>query len=336
MRYAILAAIVLMALATPDAFGQTGDITEAVLPVDLSTRSSVNSGKSVFVLSATQNDKNATIRLTNKLPGRDELWHVTLSGPLDKSSDRTELAGLHGLNGKASIEFGLQKRFGKMTGTMDLSPQNAERNVARYKELCHRAGLKDDCDLFLTNTSQAELAKIVKVAGKIQLLSASAGYSSDTFRYLDASTLAPGKQRHPGFSAEGAYTILPMWWNTLYSVSLKYQYQNQFTAGTQKQLCRPSVAGSLECGSAIVGAPSRNRGRALALESRWYAGDGFAVQPLVSRDTVARSTSIELPVYFVRNGDGKLAGGVTVGWDSKEREVNAAIFVGSVLNALTK
>ena len=330
MKYAIVALL----LVAPLAFAQElGTLTEGVMPADLSARSSVNSGKSIFVLSATQNDKAATIRLANKIPGHDDdLWHLTLSGPIDKNSDRTELAGLHGLSGKSKIEFGFQKRFGAMTATF----HNTPANIARWQELCHHANQPDGCDLFSIGVSESEIAKIVTVKGKMQFLSVSAGYSSDTFRYLDATTLVPGKQRHPGYSAEGAYTILPMLWNTLYSASLKYEYQNQFEPGAQKQLCTPSVAGSLECSAAIVGAPKRDRGRGITIESRWYAGRGFAIEPLISRDTVARSTSIELPMYFLQDRDGKPAGGVTVGWDSKERQVNAAIFVGAALKAFTK
>jgi hypothetical protein len=326
MKYAILAAV----LAAPLAFGQTA-VTESFMPVDLSTRSSVVAGKSIFVFSATENEKDATIRLVNKL-GATELWHLTLSGPINKNADNTELAGLHGLNGKAKIAFGLQKRFNEATATFN----DTKENVNRWNELCHRANQPDGCDLFDPKIPQTEVGKLVKVSGLTQLVSLTAGYRSDTFRYLDATTLAAGKERHPGYSAEGAYSILPLWRNTLYSVSLKYLYQNEFDAGTEKQLCRPGVASSLECGPAIVGAPTRSRSRAIALESRWYGQGGFAIEPLISRDTVARTTSIELPIYFLRNGDGKLAGGVTVGWDSKERQVNAAIFVGSVLSALTK
>lgn len=333
MRHAVLAFL----LTASAAFGQTsGPVTESTLPVDLSARSAVTSGKSIFNISATTNDKAATIRLASHLPNRPEIWHLTVSGPLDKDSDRTELAGLHGLTGKAKIEFGLQKRFNEATATFE----NTDRNRTRWLELCKQAGLEATpavlCDLFDPKIPQAEAMKLVTVNGMTQLVSLSAGYSSDTFRYLDETTLAPGKQRHPGYSAEGAYTILPLLWRTLYSVSFKYQYENQFQAGTQKQLCRPSVAGSLECSSVIVGAPKRDRSRGFAIESRWYVGGGFAIEPQITRDTVARATAVEVAMYFLRNGDGKLAGGVTVGWDSKERQVNAGIFVGSVLSALTK
>src|SRR5205085_2028152 len=133
MKYAIVALL----LVAPLAFAQElGTLTEGVMPADSSARSSVNSGRSIFVLSATQNDKAATIRLANKIPGHDDdLWHLTLSGPIDKNSDRTELAGLHGLSGKSKIEFGLQKRFGAMTATF----HNTPANIARWQELCHHA-----------------------------------------------------------------------------------------------------------------------------------------------------------------------------------------------------
>src|SRR4051794_28997396 len=54
-------------------------------------------------IESSKDDKAASVLLSHA-----ELWHVKLSGPIDKSSEQASLANLHGLTGSAKVEAGLR------------------------------------------------------------------------------------------------------------------------------------------------------------------------------------------------------------------------------------
>ncbi|MBN8487817.1 MAG: hypothetical protein J0M20_08860 [Burkholderiales bacterium] len=91
----------------------------------------------------------------------------------------------------------------------------------------------------------------------------------------------------------------------------------------------------LDCITAGLGAPTLLPNRLLSLDMRFDFGK-FALAPRLTRSFTARSTAVDLPLYFIRNKADKTStgftGGVSLGWDSARAGINWGLFVSTPLS----
>ncbi|MGI8497619.1 MAG: hypothetical protein ACR2OG_08580, partial [Gemmatimonadaceae bacterium] len=77
--------------------------------------------------------------------------------------------------------------------------------------------------------------------------------------------------------------------------------------------------------------PTQSRRTIAELSVQRFVGSGLGVRVEMHYDLGRRVIGYELPLYFIRNNAGGLAGGISLGWRTDRRELSATAFVGEVL-----
>ncbi len=115
----------------------------------------------------------------------------------------------------------------------------------------------------------------------------------------------------------------------------KISYTRDYEDGTSLQICRP-ITGSIntECITGASGLPTRTSKIFGSIEAhRVLLRDDngsplIAVAPLITYDTKDKEFAAQLPIFLTGGNDGKLSGGVRVGYSSKSDDFGAGLFVG--------
>lgn len=270
-----------------------------------------------------KDDKNATGMISF---GNNVLHtlHVKVTAPLDKSSDTQKIADLTGLPGTAKLETGFNYRL--------TEPKLVVNDREGWKKHCKDNGQQETCNIFQFGNDVA--SKFVDVQGMTTALAAAFEFTRAKFDYVDATTLAPGSEKHPQYSATVSYGMVP---NTgpLYFVGFGYTLQQSWEAKKKQNLCRP-VTGTdaLRCTEVSVGAPEEKDKRVFEVRSRWFSRDDFAFDVVLQHDFEGDAQSIELPLSFIRGKDNLFNGGIVFGWRSDENEFTASFFIGAMKKIL--
>jgi len=190
-------------------------------------------------------------------------------------------------------------------------------------------GAKFACDSSIPEIAQEEFWRPARLPvlmfGRLK-----AGQKS--YKYFD-SAFAPQKTEHTGIAAStGIGTILPAS-SGAWFFGLSYKYKRSYKAEPARQICTPlGTNGNEECRSLPLGAPGGSSAEVLQLEARKFIGLRVALSPKLSYERREAVKAFELAVWFLPNKDGRLTGGVSAGWDSKDRKTTATLFVGLPVN----
>jgi hypothetical protein len=192
----------------------------------------------------------------------------------------------------------------------------------------------DDGAKFRCDTSVPELAReeFWRPAKSPILMFGRLKAGQKSYKYFD-SAFAPLTTDHTGIAAStGVGTIVPA--NSgAWFFGVSYKYERSYKAGSARQICSPlGTNGSQECSSLPVGAPAGSSAEVLQLEVRKFIGLRLALSPKLSYERREAVKAAELAVYFVPEKDGRLTGGVSAGWDTKDRKATATLFVGLPVN----
>jgi hypothetical protein len=115
-------------------------------------------------------------------------------------------------------------------------------------------------------------------------------------------------------------------------LSGQYTHAVNHAAAPATQVCSPlGDTPSLQCGNRVLRAPSRTASEIVGGEVRKFLNRRFAISGRLHYDFKEEVTSLEVPLYFLRNSDGGLTGGVSIGWRSDTDALVASAFVGQVL-----
>jgi hypothetical protein len=159
------------------------------------------------------------------------------------------------------------------------------------------------------------------------------------FDYVDPTTLAAHDARKAQFSAKGYYTRYLRGSSTAISASVGYE--RAYKAADEEILCPAGIGTTpVTCTSASPAAPTLDEGVlvALGLRHRFRRGDGtiapIAIAPQVTWDALDNVVGVDVPLYFLSDGDSGLKGGVRVGWRSDTKKVSFGVFIGSGFNLL--
>ncbi|MES2130360.1 MAG: hypothetical protein V4463_24075 [Pseudomonadota bacterium] len=318
---------------------------------------SVSTGSGVE-LQAGKGSDDITLKLSRNLSwlrlgdadhaaGRSTTASLIVSAPLDKKEKLSDLLTLDGLAATSSIAFA----FNSFTADIIRVPVSA-RDLAALDAICLRIlaaknpkaakeaegkpfdgcdsgyvaanGTKQDADEFDRYFWRGDTHKPMwmwGVNGKVAFPS---------YEYVDAAKLAKDKRKETPWSVGAYASAVPR--DTKAIVTLDLKYQRAFEEGDDTILCPVGAAGagSVTCVSGALGQPRSITKKLLAVDLRrdfGAVGVGFTL----THDFARKDTTVELPVYFIKDGDGKLNAGVKFAYRSEKKQYGASIFVGSSL-----
>lgn len=161
--------------------------------------------------------------------------------------------------------------------------------------------------------------------GQAYLASVKLEANNKNFEFADATTYAADEQNHTGLSASATLGAVL---DDIVYLSVSYEFQRSWKAGDASDICSPlGMMGYSSCKSLALGAPTKRTSSLFHLELRRFFSKSVALGFRAHYDTDADVFSVEIPLYFLQNEDGGLAGGVTAGFRSDEDAPTLGVFV---------
>jgi hypothetical protein len=333
----------------------TATLDHMVTKVGAPSLSSPVSPTSGYELSAQQGNGNVTLKMSGSMfsppESKDETkkdeytanawtWSVTAQAPASKN-DSTTLGTLDGLASSTTVELKITNLL--VTGVRNLAAGMGDfckRVLApRYLEQHPNAKADDvNCDSGFVAKNFPDEYKRYKDFGYAEDskifswgLDAKVGYKD--FDFFQSSNLSKEEVRKSPWSAGvfGAYApeqgMLSALQKSLFLAS--FNIQEAYDDAKTKTLCPAQSASSpVECISGPIGIPTETRKRLLTLEARQYVSKGIAFSLSATRDFKNKVSGVQLPIYFVGDGNGGLTGGVRLDWSSDTHQTTVGIFIG--------
>lgn len=189
-----------------------------------------------------------------------------------------------------------------------------------YKRFnCDTGGIPEDLN-----------AEFWRPAGVVVLGFTKLKLGQKTYKFLAKSTFTPDEAKHTAAAITGGVGIVT---KTLELIGLSYRHERTYKAGKARQICTPVESTSAtECRTLPVGVPGGTNTDRVQLELRKFITGKGAINPRIAYEFGEGVTTAELAVYFLPDKDGRLIGGISGSWDSKERSVAATFFVGVPLS----
>ncbi|HEU4557691.1 MAG TPA: hypothetical protein VFS20_07565, partial [Longimicrobium sp.] len=147
----------------------------------------------------------------------------------------------------------------------------------------------------------------------------------DEHDFVNETTLEAGAQRLLPFTVSGTFggflgaTLL----------TLNGRYEQRFEDGDEVEICSPVGVGTAErCETAHLGEPESASSTVITGQARRFLSTSTAVNPRLVYRLDDKTWSMEVPFYFIPNGDGALIGGIVPGWSSEDDKFTIRLFVG--------
>lgn len=320
---------------------------------DPAMRQRVQSGGAALKLEANSDDKSAVLRFSLDLsrPGSEKspfLLAFELSSPLAKDSPRTTVATANTLTGMPAGEVGF----------FWSNKRERAQNIIRTGFAPYVRSLAGGS---VVAPAGSELLSLLsassKAGGSLSTATVSALAEVVNFRQIAQQAASPwftfagitgkgGRQRYK-FAEPPAYQDAADAL-TSYSASL---VGGRYNAATQRfyttslsrvrkykeqdpvERCEPTSTPNVsKCKTIAGGAPRRQESTIADAVVNWRFAPQFGVAPRVARDFTDNATAVSLPIYFVegtaKNEKNALNGGVSLEWNTKDRDLVVAIFVG--------
>jgi len=298
----------------------------------------------IVSLEGTTKDKVVTAQLG--IAYRALVITAGLSGAVDGGGDPTTFADLNGLRDKTTASVNV---------TWHTWPQSNDTTALQqacrlYAGLTRDDTQKDCAYLQIKRATRARVRdgslteadgrRILRALDDIAIaplfyFGAGGDLSPETFSFVSADTLAPGRETHTSWSAHASGGVL---FGSGWLVAGRFTREVAFHGGSASQICQPlGSTGALSCAQKTIGAPGAAQStNQIGAEVRKQFGAGFAVSPRFTYDKHKNAVAVAAPIYFIRSPDGGLDGGVTFGWRSDTRAFTVSAFVGAVLGLITK
>jgi hypothetical protein len=313
---------------------------------DPTTRSVVSGPTPTLVLEANSTSKTAVARIGYQY--RDLLIDLKLQGVVDSRTQQAAFADLDGLRHKSIATLGvLWTNYPQRVTSDRLAAACRQYDVAERRT---RPG--DTCSLREFRALAPNEAGAGAPAGQRQaadelarwlaprrLFVAGVSYTfgPEQFSFRPTPIAASTQETRVNWAVSARAGLVVS--DTL-SVGAEYARAVSYRAGDNRQLCVPiGDAGVLECSERVVGGPTRVRTNVVTMELRSRLGPTFAVNPRVSIKPSSGSVQLEVPVYFLQNSTGGLAGGVSIGWHfsrSAGTIVQMTAFAGQVFGLILR
>jgi hypothetical protein len=259
--------------------------------------------------------------------------NIRISAPIDDEENGfASFATLNALSSGFSVKLG---RSWRVTDVGFLFGLNRD---PKFRELCRRSGQdpESSCDsekIYVAAESDGALrTDLTDYAranyGWMQEYTIGIQGARATFDYI-APDLSSASVDRNGWGMTVAAAFHAPGRNQLFAVGADLQRLHK--AGDTIIRCPPSNSvGPVTCVSGADGPPSRVTRKLLWGEARGAVGP-VAYSLRLTRDLELDETGVDLPIYFFRNAEGKLSGGVRLGWTS-EQDFGAGIFISAPLD----
>jgi hypothetical protein len=314
--------------------------------VDPTTRSVTSGPTPTFVLEASSTTKIAGARIG--FQHRDWLVDVKLQGVVDSSSRQAVFADLDGLRHKSTVELGLlwtsypQRVASEALEAACRQYEKAEKIILQRRP-CSIRDLRSEAPggVFpASGTRQPRQADEVArwlAPRRLFLAGVSYTFGPEQFSFVPAPTAEGETETRLNWAVKARAGLVAS--DTL-SYGAEYARVVEYQIGHNRQICVPmGDAGILECANRIVGGPTMIRTHSVAVEVRQLLGPTFAINPRLSVNPSSGAVRIDVPVYFLQNAKGGLAGGVTLGWRhyrTTGSTIEMTAFVGQVFGLILK
>ena len=273
------------------------------------------------------------------------LMSIKVAGPVAKNSGPTVLGTLDGLTDHVTFTAGLRWLSADVKKRIFASTpaQFHEALWAAYQLYPARAGVNEDdvANVDIRPEGRRQIMQGLGLSRGIGLFSVEYSRAAPTtFKFVDPDSLTAQKESHGGDAVTLSAGWMPLRWG-LYYLGATYRYEQRYASNPMVELCTPiGPVGSLRCGDQSVGAPKEKTRSVGQVEVRHYfPGSDIGINPRLSRDFENKVTAFEVPVYFIRNAQGVLNGGLSLGWrEAGEDEAtgawSVAFFIGALSNPL--
>jgi len=319
--------------------------------------SKFSGSRSSLNLDISEDKMNASLKFGNWSLNNKWKTSIEIKGAFDKDKGETVFATLDGLQNATTITLGFDTfRFSFEETTKERV--NDEKNLLCEKYMyesqnsnCTAIKVEEEAKAYFTNKSMEvqqqlcrcsvpnadDFAKSTKEEFKKKIREifgpTTTGFfvpirltaGNQSYSYHDEMTLQSKKTNKDVYAASIGFGWMK--YNTF--IGGGYEYQQAYESQPSKQLCIPVIDSPLiECVTGPIGAPAKVKRQNLFLETRYKAGQTFAIGLKVTRDTKASETSFELPIYII--GSNKdINTGVILAWNSESKEVVSSLFFGS-------
>ena len=326
--------------------GAEADIEKAGAPLD---QVGVIRAPQLQLVAGTEDDSASIAFQLPTGPSQANSFGIILSTPLN-GEDEAAPATLDGLANGTTLTV----RWGHFS----LSPpgpvqsRRAAELVAKARGICvRRAGADAEaiagCDrensnnlvgLYLNDRENREYS-----AQTIRHDASNFGFEVavgiNRFEFVDPATLAESSERHTQWRARifyDQYLRRPM---TAFTLSAGYE--RAYEAADEEIFCPPNTTNAaVRCVQARGAPPELNESLLISagFRHRFIGAESlrnFAIAPLVTYDVLDDVVGVDVPIYFLPDGDGGLTGGVRFGYRSdRENEFSVGIFIGAAFNIL--
>ncbi|MCX6546199.1 MAG: hypothetical protein NTV05_17540 [Acidobacteria bacterium] len=311
------------------------------------TRRSVGSGPApTFILEASSTTKIAGARIGFQY--RDWLLDIKLQGVVDGTSRQAVFADLDGLRYKSTVEFGLlwtsypsavaREKLDAACRQYEQAQQiTLPRRPCSIRDLRHEG---PNGALAAAETPQLHAAEEVArwlAPRRLFLAGVSYTFGPERFSFVPTPTASSETETRVNWALTARAGLVA---SEALSYGAEYARVVEYHAGNSRQICVPlGDTGVLECVNRAVGGVTMARTHVLTLEVRRLFGPTVAVNPRLSVNPSSGGVRFDLPVYFLHNAKGGLAGGVTMSWRhfrTTGSTIELTAFVGQVFGLILR
>ncbi len=271
------------------------------------------------------------------------VWSLTASAPLNKNGD-SDVASLDGMVNAASLEL----KYSQFLVPGKRNKLAARRSITKLDAICKRMyeekekqtdkkdGDETGCDSNLVDEYGTEQDKYdyasefwdLEKESNRWIYGANAKLGYQNYEFIDVSSVKKQKQDETPWTVGTFLAYNPDALRTIFILNV--QYQDTFKESTSGTVCpaRDGSGSPLSCLTGPIGKAKATKKNLVSLETRrdlGFAGVGLTA----TYDLEGRVWGVELPVYFVKDKEGKFNAGIKLGWRDDTHDVTASVFVGT-------
>jgi hypothetical protein len=309
-----------------------------------------------FQLVATDDKKVASVAWTLDLSGPSKgntlvstFFNVTASAALDKSG-QTLLGDLTGLSDGTEVKLSLVRYLSTFApamldegalGRARIACLKKHKGLADAEKACNPSKFPTGVSDFVKTYAPEELHSFVNAVlpGGVWYYGLEGKASQASYHYIDRAAFAEKDISRFAYGATvfGGY----IFGGGRSSLGLSLAVGRRYKAHDEVTLCQAiNAVPQTQCITAPDGAPVRKTSTVAALDLRHAFGApghsaSLAIAPQFSYDFRSDAYAIDLPVYLVTDGAGKLRGGVRFGYTNTKKtgggrkdDASLSLFVG--------